>query len=371
MVFHAVSPNPFVQATLGMKDGFGIITNSRSQTMVNVSFVSRQEPVRLPYFAISFYHLVHSHLLKHGGKSVQVIGNWSDVVILKQSRLKVSTAENAVSFKAAKSSSHASPKDPQKLTMGQLTQAATVRFVDVSTFQIQFEVGSDEFHGFLFSTSAALLCGAREQPPLQFLLNPSMFEMSDSTENRYVIKNVDQSLFHQWLVEKGDKINVGDKIYRVAVLQGLQDVVSEVSGKVIQFQTVLPGDFLQPGLPMLILDTTGINWIFIAICTGAVIVCILLVVLCWRCCRKAPEDEEKTYLKRVTLEFETETNWVRQVEWTYQPLGLGFYEDTIPMRVAYVGEDARHMGVVRGDVLVGASSVGHLVETVSAFKECT
>ena len=365
MVFHAVSPNPFVQATLGMKDGFGIITNSKARTLVNVSFVVGQEPVRLPYFAISFYHLVHSHLLKHGGKSVKVMGNWSDTVTLKQSRLKVSTAENAVTIRATKSSSHASPKDPKMLTIGQLTQAATVRFVDVSSFQIQFEVGSDEFHGFLFSTTATLLCGAGEQPPVQFLLNPSMFQMSESAENRYVIKNVNQSLFHQWLVEKGEKINVGDKLYRVAVLQGLQDVLSEVSGQVIQFQSVLPGDLLQPGLPMLILDTTGINWMLIATCTVAVILCILLVVLCWRCCRKAPPDDEKTYLKRVTLEFETETNWIRQAEWTYQPLGLGFYEDTIPMRVAYVGEDARHMGIVRGDVLVAASSVWHSAETRS------
>lgn len=231
-------------------------------------------------------------------------------------------------------------------------------------------------HGFLFSTTA-LLCAELpvEKPPVKFVTNPHIFDLSkEDLENTYIVRATTQALFQQWYVAEGDYVKTGDDIFQVTTINGLQDIQSNVSGRVVHLQGVLPGDFLEAGVPLMLIDvTSGINWFWIAGIIGAAIT-IIAVIICICKCKKSdpappddPDPEKPSAISATILEFETPSGWKQISEWKHQPLGLGFYEEMIPLKVAYVGRDASHMGVRQGDSLVAIGDAWHTQACGNSF----
>ena len=134
------------------------------------------------------------------------------------------------------------------------------------------------------------------------------------------------------------------------------EATAEMPGRVYYVQAVLPGDVIEPGVAMLILDTDTISWTQVSIIALVVIAAIAAVITWWYCCCRSKQetpDVDEPRVRAVILDFETDTGWNQRAIWKYQPLGLGFYENQVPLSVAYIGHDASHMGVLRDDVLVG------------------
>lgn len=158
-------------------------------------------------------------------------------------------------------------------------------------------------------------------------------------------------------------------------MDGLQDVKSDVAGTVKHLQALLPGDFVDAGAPIIVIDTSGTDWVFIASVSVAAIAVIGVVICIWRCCCNKspdpdPDDPEKPEsIPYTILEFETPSGWKQVAEWKHQSLGLGFYEETSPPQVAYVGKDAIHLGVKKGDhlVSVGDPNTGMIKTEGKAF----
>lgn len=379
MIFEALHAHPWVKATTTLHQGFGMLTNHATATRLGVSFRSaeNQEPVKLPYFAMSFVQLVDTSF--HSHKNIKIVGNWTDAVVAQGTTVLVHHQDdsgNWISFQASKTDVHQqAPSSPSLLTMDQFKEAATLRFVEVESFQIHIDVGVHEMHGFLFSTTAAVLCANvphADNPPVKFVTNPRVFELTvKETDNTHIVRAKNSSLFQLWYVREGDNVHVGDALFQVTSMDGLQDVKSDVAGTVKHLQALLPGDFVEARAPIMVIDTSGTDWVFIASVSVAAIAVIGVIICIWRsCCNKSspdpdpddPDDPEKPEsIPYTILEFETPSGWKQVAEWKHQPLGLGFYEETSPPQVAYVGKDAIHLGVKKGDHLV---SVGdpHLVD---------
>ena len=351
------------KAKLGMHHGFGIVTNQAEASRINVSFLSveTQKPLKLPYFAMSFFHLLDS---THGPKLVRVIGDWSDAIISKDSTISLGTKQNnSISFEATKTDPNLkSPQRPSFLTANQIEHAATVRFVDVDSFQLHFEIGADEFHGFLFSSTAALVCADVQgggRPPVKFITNPQNLHLpAVVVEANHVVRVANDSVFQYWYVREGDKVGTGDKLCKLSGVHSMDSVEqrAETAGTVHHLQPLLPGDFIESGLPMMLIDTGAIDWFHVSMIAIAVIGVIVAAITCWCCCCKSegkePHDEGPR-IGSVILDFVTPTGWTQQAIWYHQPLGLGFYENSVPPMVAYVGDDASHLGILRDDMLVG------------------
>ncbi|CAK9067405.1 Uncharacterized protein SCF082_LOCUS34124, partial [Durusdinium trenchii] len=369
MVFHALHDTS--KAKLGLHEGFGIVTNNAETSRMNVSFLSSetQRPITLPYFAMSFFDLLGSEKDQHGFKHVRILGKWSDAIVSKDSSIIVEKQNYSVSLKASQTDlQQHSPSKPSALTADQMNHAGTVRFVNIDSFELQFEVGANEFHNFLFSCTAAVICADVKAEVFvaapQFITNPHMFELPNmSLEHKQVVRAADpgvasahKAVFQQWYVKAGDYVGTGDKIYRVAARNGSVEATAEMPGRVYYVQAVLPGDVIEPGVAMLILDTDTISWTQVSIIALVVIAAIAAVITWWYCCCRSKQetpDVDEPRVRAVILDFETDTGWNQRAIWKYQPLGLGFYENQVPLSVAYIGHDASHMGVLRDDVLVG------------------
>mmetsp|Transcript_80578 Transcript_80578/g.133321 ORF Transcript_80578/g.133321 Transcript_80578/m.133321 type:complete len:702 (-) Transcript_80578:120-2225(-) len=368
MIFEALHAHPWVKATTSLQQGFGMLTNHATATRLGVSFRSaeNQEPIKLPYFAMSFVQLVDSTYNSH--KNIKIVGNWTDAVVAQGTTVLVHHQDdtgNWISFQASKTDVHQkAPSSPSVLTMDQFKEAATLRFVEVESFQIHIDVGEHEMHGFLFSTTAAVLCADiphADNPPVKFVTNPRVFELTvEETEDTHVVRAKNSSLFQVWYIREGDSVHVGDALFQVTSMDGLQDVKSDVAGTVKHLQALLPGDFVEARAPIMVIDISGTDWVFIASVSVAVIAVIGVIICIWRSCFNKsstpdpdPDDPEKPDAIPCTiLEFETPSGWKQIAEWKHQPLGLGFYEETSPPQVAYVGKDAIHLGVKKGDYLV-------------------
>eukprot|EP00435_Cladocopium_sp_Y103_P011144 s699_g2.t3 len=379
MIFEALHAHPWVKATTTLHQGFGMLTNQATATRLGVSFrdAENQEPVKLPYFALSFVQLVETSF--HSHKNIKIVGNWTDAVVAQGTTVLVHHQDdkngNWISFQASKTDVHQeAPSSPSLLTVDQFKEAATLRFVELESFQIHIDVGVHELHGFLFSTTAAVLCADvpnADNPPVKFVTNPRVFELTvQETENTHIVRATNSSLFQLWYVREGDNVHVGDALFQVTSMEGLQDVKSNVTGTVKHLQALLPGDFVEAGAPIMVIDISGTDWVFIASVSVAVIAVIGVIICIWRCCcnKSAPEpepdpdDPEKPEpIPYTILEFETPSGWKQIAEWKHQPLGLGFYEETTPPQVAYVGKDAIHLGVKKGDYLVAVGDP-HLVD---------
>ena len=381
MVFEALHDHPWIKATSTLHQGFGMLTNDATATRLRVSFRSpeSQQPLWLPTFAMSFVHMVDTNLQSH--KNIKVVGNWTDAILAQDTTILVhqETSDDSISFNAGKTSNQQTPSNPSTFTVDQFNSAVTVRFVNLESFEIHIDVGVHEMHGFLFSTTA-LLCAELpvEKPPVKFVTNPHIFDLSkEDLENTYIVRATTQALFQQWYVAEGDYVKTGDDIFQVTTINGLQDIQSNVSGRVVHLQGVLPGDFLEAGVPLMLIDvTSGINWFWIAGIIGAAIT-IIAVIICICKCKKSdpappddPDPEKPSAISATILEFETPSGWKQISEWKHQPLGLGFYEEMIPLKVAYVGRDASHMGVRQGDSLVaiGDSESGMVKIDGKAFE---
>lgn len=386
MIFEALHAHPWVKATTTLHQGFGMLTNHATATRLGVSFRSaeNQEPVKLPYFAMSFVQLVDTSF--HSHKNIKIVGNWTDAVVAQGTTVLVHHQDdtgNWISFQASKTDVHQqAPSSPSLLTMDQFKEAATLRFVEVESFQIHIDVGVHEMHGFLFSTTAAVLCAEvphADNPPVKFVTNPRVFELTvKETDNTHIVKAKNSSLFQLWYVREGDNVHVGDALFQVTSMDGLQDVKSDVAGTVKHLQALLPGDFVDAGAPIIVIDTSGTDWVFIASVSVAAIAVIGVIICIWRCCCNKspdpdpddPDDPEKPEsIPYTILEFETPSGWKQVAEWKHQPLGLGFYEETSPPQVAYVGKDAIHLGVKKGDhlVSVGDPNTGMIKTEGKAF----
>ena len=373
MVFEALHDHPWVKATTTLHHGFGMLTNDAKATRLRVSFRSpeSQEALRLPTFAMSFVHMVDTSIQSH--KNIKVVGNWTDAIMAQDTTIQVQqqTSDDSISFNAGTKSNEQTPSNPSTFTVEQFNSAVTVRFVNLESFEIHIDVGVHEMHGFLFSTTP-LLCAELpvEKPPVKFVTNPRVFDLSkEDLENKYIVRATTHALFQQWYVGEGDYVNTGDDLFQVTTIEGLQDIQSKVSGRVVHLQGVLPGDYLEAGVPLMIIDTSGINWFWIAGLTiGAAITIIAVIICICKCKKSAPDDpddpddpdpEKPSTIQSTILEFETPSGWKQISEWKHQPLGLGFYEEVIPLKVAYVGQDASHMGVRQGDSLVALGDTWH------------
>eukprot|EP00438_Fugacium_kawagutii_P015936 Skav217917 [mRNA] locus=scaffold795:287664:290264:- [translate_table: standard] len=364
MVFEALHDHPWIKATTSLHNGFGMVTNQATATRLQVSFRSpeSQEPVKLPYFAISFAQLVDTNWNSH--KYLKILGNWTDAILAQDTAVVVNhqddTGGNWISFHASKTNPHSlTPTSPSVFTLDQFKEAATLRFVDLESFQIQIDVGAQEMHGFLFSTEA-LFCARVEHtdsPDLKYVTNPRIFDLAEEdSENKYIIRAENSSLFQQWYVDLGDYVHAGDALLQVTTMKGAHDVTSNVSGTVSHLQGLLQGDFVENGAPLIVVEASGTNWLLII---GAIVVALAVIgVIIWKCCKKSskpepdPDPEKPESVPFTVLEFETPGGWKQTLEWKYQPLGLGFYEQSSPPKVAYVGRDANHTGLKKGDALV-------------------
>ena len=93
---------------------------------------------------------------------------------------------------------------------------------------------------------------------MKFVTNPRVFELTvKETDNTHIVKAKNSSLFQLWYVREGDNVHVGDALFQVTSMDGLQDVKSDVAGTVKHLLALLPGDFVDAGAPIIVIDTSG------------------------------------------------------------------------------------------------------------------
>lgn len=104
---------------------------------------------------------------------------------------------------------------------------------------------------------------------------------------------------------------------------------------------------------------TWILWLLLVAGCAAVLVVVICII--WRATH--PESFLPAKLESLILEFKTPSGWKHEVTCSHRPLGLGFYESLVPLTVAYVGEEAVHLGVLKGDMLTAMRSDQRLVQS--------